>query len=98
VDQLVREIQQLQAQRAAERSRCDPLTLNRDLARKSRNTVKNKTAERQRASTAPTGEVRFAAPAVPPLRLEERQSLVPATALGALVGLLGGVFVAFAGD
>ena len=86
------------AQRAAELSRRDPLTLNRDLARKSRNTLRNKTAELQRARTAPTSEVRFAAPAVPPLRPEERQSLVLATALGALVGLLAGVFVALAGD
>ena len=62
--------------------------------------MKNKTAELQLASTAPTSEVRFAAPrrAVPPLRPEERQSLVVATALGALVGLLAGVFVAFASD
>ena len=74
------------------------MTLNRDLALKSLNTLKNKTAELQLASTAPTSEVRFAAPAVPPLRPEERQSLVVATALGALVGLLAGVFVALAGD
>ena len=86
------------AQRAAERSRRDPSTLNRDLARKSRNTLKNKTAELQLASTAPTSEVPFASPAVPPLRPEERLSLVVATALGALVGLLAGVFVAFASD
>ena len=65
------------------------MTLNRDLALKSRNTLKNKTAELQPASTAPTSEVRFAAPAVPPLRPEERQSLV---------GLPAGVFVALAGD
>ena len=74
------------------------MTLNRDLALKSLNTLKNKTAELQLASTAPTSEVRFASPAVPPLRPEERQSLVVATALGALVGLLAGIFVAFAGD
>ena len=74
------------------------MTLNRDLALKSINTLKNKTAELQLASTAPTSEVHFASPAVPPLRPEERQSLVLATALGALVGLLGGVFVALAGD
>ena len=98
IDPLDREIQQLQAQREAELSRRDPLTLNRDLALKSLNTLKNKTAELQLASTAPTSEVRFASPAVPPLRPEERQSLVGATALGALVGLLAGVFVAFAGD
>ena len=67
---------QLQAQRAAERSRRDPLTLNRDLALKSLNTLKNKTAELQPASTIPTNEVRFAAPAVPPLRPDERLSLV----------------------
>jgi hypothetical protein len=98
LDQLDRDIQQLQAQRAAELSRRDPLTLNRDLALKSRNTLKNKTAELQLASTAPTSEVRFAAPAVPPLRPKERLSLVLATALGALAGLLAGIFVAFAGD
>jgi uncharacterized protein involved in exopolysaccharide biosynthesis len=86
------------SKRAAELSRRDPLTLNRDLAIKSLNTLKNKTAELQLASTAPTSAVRFAAPAVAPLRPEERQSLVLATALGALVGLLGGVFVAFGGD
>ncbi|MBP8292619.1 MAG: hypothetical protein KAX65_07595 [Caldilineaceae bacterium] len=100
IGQLDREIQQLHAQCEAELSRRDPATLNRDLARKSRNTLKNKTAELQLASTAPTSEVRFAAPrrAVPPLRPEERLSLVVATALGALVGLLAGVFVAFASD
>ena len=35
---------------------------------------------------------------VPQLRPEGRASLVLTTALGALVGLLAGVFVAFAGD
>ena len=62
------------------------MTLNRDLALKSRNTLKNKTAQLQLASMAPTSEVRFAAPAVLQLRPEERLSLVVATALGALVG------------
>ena len=64
------------AQRAAELSRRDPLTLNRDLALKSLNALMNKTAELQPASTIPTNEVRFAAPAVPPLRPDERLSLV----------------------
>ena len=41
IDPLDREIQQLQAPRAAELSRRDPLTLNRDLARKACNTSKN---------------------------------------------------------
>ena len=76
IDQLDREIQQRQAQRDAELSRRDPLTLNRDLALKSLNALMNKTAELQPASTIPTNEVRFAAPAVPPLRPEERLSLV----------------------
>ncbi len=93
-----RSIQQLQAQREAELSRRDPSTLNRDLARKSLNTLKNKTAELQLASKAPTSEVRFAAPAVPPLRPAARLSLAMATALGAIVGMMAGVFVALAGD
>ena len=41
IDQLDREIRQLQAQREAELSRRDPLTLNRNLARKACNTLKN---------------------------------------------------------
>ena len=49
-------------------------------------------------NTAPTSEVRFAAPAVPPLRPAARLSLAMATALGAMVGMMAGVFVALAGD
>ncbi len=95
IDTIEREIKQLQAQREAEISRRDQLTRTRDLALKSLTTLNNKIAELQLASTALTSEVRFASPALPPLRPEERTSLTMATALGALVGLMLGVFVAF---
>jgi len=96
IDTLEREIKALQAQREAELSRRDLLTRTRDLALKSLTTLNTKIAELQLAGTALTSEVRFASPALPPLAPEARtSSLVMTTALGALVGLLLGVFVAF---
>ncbi len=95
IDTLESEIRALQAQREAEISRRDQLTRARDLALKSLTTLKNKVAELQLAGSALTSEVRFASPALPPLRPEERTSLMLATALGALVGLMAGVFIAF---
>jgi uncharacterized protein involved in exopolysaccharide biosynthesis len=95
IDTVEREIKALQAQREAEISRRDQLTRTRDLTLKSLTTLNNKIAELQLASSALTSEVRFASPALPPLRPEERTSLTMATALGALVGLFLGVFVAF---
>ena len=95
IDTLEREIKALQAQREAETSRRDQLTRTRDLALKSLTTLNTKIAELQLASTALTSEVRFASPALPALRPEQRTSLTMATALGALVGLMAGVFVAF---
>ena len=94
IDTLESEIRALQAQREAEVSRRDELVRARDLALKSLTTLKNKVAELALAGTALTSEVRFASPALPPLRPESRTSLVMATALGALVGLLAGVFIA----
>lgn len=95
IDALESEIKALQSQREAENSRRDQLISNRDLALKSLNTLKSKTAELQLAGTALTSEVRFASPALPPLRPQAGASLGMTIALGALVGLFLGVFVAF---
>ncbi|WP_297639891.1 Wzz/FepE/Etk N-terminal domain-containing protein [Caldilinea sp.] len=94
IEALEQEIRSLQAQREAQISRRDALTRDRDLALKSFNTLKNKLAELQLASTALASEVRFGSPALPPLHAETRVSLAMAVALGALAGLILGMLVA----
>lgn len=94
IEALEQEIRSLQAQREAQISRRDALTRDRDLALKSFNTLKNKLAELQLASTALASEVRFGAPALPPLHAETRVSLATAVTLGALAGLILGALVA----
>ncbi|MCS6827025.1 MAG: hypothetical protein NZ553_10470 [Caldilinea sp.] len=90
IEVLEQEIRSLQAQREAQSSRRDALTRDRDLALKSFNTLKNKLAELQLASTALASEVRFGAPALPPLHAETRLSLATAVALGGAGGASAG--------
>ena len=89
------EIQTLTAQREAETARELQLTQTRDLAWSTFNTLSSKVVELNLARTAANSEVRLGAPAVTPVEPVRGQSLVTATALGGMMGLLLGVALAF---
>jgi uncharacterized protein involved in exopolysaccharide biosynthesis len=88
------EVQELQARREAESSRRTLLIAERDLAAKTLTTLQNKIAELQLAETAPTSEVRFAAPALPPIRPVPVLSTALIAVAGAVGGLMAGVVLA----
>lgn len=95
VEGLEAEITALEAQLETVSSQRKQLESDRDLALKSLDALKNKALELQLANTALPSEVRFASPALPSLVPEERISLILATALAAMVGLMGAVFGVF---
>jgi len=88
------EVQELQARREAESSRRTLLIAERDLAAKTLTTLQNKIAELQLAETAPTSEVRFAAPALPPIEPVPVLSTALIAVAGAAGGLMAGIVLA----
>lgn len=97
IDKLDSEIQLLQAQLEAERSREQQLIQQRDLAWETYITLSNKSAELNLAQSATNSEVRLAAPAVPPVEPEPGISLALSLIAATLIGLFLGILVAILG-
>jgi uncharacterized protein involved in exopolysaccharide biosynthesis len=95
LDQMETELQDLRAQYESSKAQSQQLTQQRDLAWSTFTTLSNKNVELSLSNTAANSEVRFAAPAVPPIDPVEGTSLTMTVALAALVGGLLAVFIAF---
>lgn len=96
IDKLEKEIQALQAQRESQSAEQGQLTQRRDLAQSTLNTLRNKSAELNLTRTVTNSELRFASPAVEPLKpVVRRLSLITTTALAGIVGLMLAVLVVF---
>jgi hypothetical protein len=95
IDKLESEIQALEAQLEAESARELQLTQQRDLAWTTYDTLSNKVAELGLAESATNREVRFAAPAVPPVDPIPGPSLFRSVPIAGLAGLMLGVLIAF---
>ena len=88
------EVQDLQSQIEAQTSKKEQLTLTRDLAWDSYNTLARKEAELRIANDLPASEVRFAAPAATPTHpVSPKTNLI--LAAGAAGGLVFAVLAAF---
>ncbi len=85
----------LRSQLEQENARLNELTKARDLAATTFETVSNKVAELTVSRSAADSEVRFAAPAVAPDRADAGLSWLLMGVLGAAVGLMLGLLVAF---
>ncbi len=95
IDKLEKEIQTLEAQREGQGARQGQLVRRRDLAQSTLNTLRNKSAELNLTRTVTNSELRFASPAVEPMRPVARLGLITTTALAGIVGLMLAVFVVF---
>lgn len=95
IDKLEKEIQSLQAQRENQSALQGQLTRRRDLAQSTLNTLRNKSAELNLTRTVTNSELRFASPAVEPMKPIARTSLITTTALAGIVGIMLAVFVVF---
>jgi len=95
VDKLEKDIQSLQAQRENQSATRDQLVRQRDLALSTLNTLRNKNAELKLTTTVTNSELRFASPAVEPMKAVQRSGLITTTALAGIVGLMLAVFVVF---
>ncbi|MBI3959625.1 MAG: hypothetical protein HY328_12520 [Chloroflexi bacterium] len=95
IDKLEKEIQSLEAQRESQSAQRDQLTRRRDLALSTLNTLRNKSAELNLTRTVTNSELRFASPAVEPMKPLARLGLITTTALAGIVGLMLAVFVVF---
>jgi hypothetical protein len=95
LDLMETELQDLRSQYEARKAREQQLTQQRDLAWNTFTTLSNKDVELSLSNTAANSEVRFAAPAVPPVDPVQGTSLLMVVALAAVVGNLLAVFIAF---
>ncbi|MBX2997330.1 MAG: hypothetical protein KF893_02375 [Caldilineaceae bacterium] len=95
LDLMEAELQDLRAQYESRTARQQQLTQQRDLAWSTFTTLSNKNVELNLSNTAANSEVRFAAPAVPPVDPVEGTSLLMTVALAAVVGNLLAIFIAF---
>jgi uncharacterized protein involved in exopolysaccharide biosynthesis len=95
LDLMETELQDLRSQYEARKAREQQLTQQRDLAWNTFTTLSNKDVELSLSNTAANSEVRFAAPAVPPVDPVKWTSLLMVVALAAVVGNLLAVFIAF---
>jgi hypothetical protein len=95
IDKLERDIQALQAQRESQTARQGQLIRERDLALSTLNTLRNKNAELNLTRTVTNSELRFASPAVEPMKPVARLGLITTTALAGIVGVMLAVFVVF---
>lgn len=95
IDKLESEIQALEALLEAESARELQLTQQRDLAWTTYDTLSNKVAELNLVESATNREVRFAAPAVPPVDPIPGPSIMTSVAIAGLAGLMLGVLIAF---
>lgn len=95
LDLMEAELQELRSQYEARTARQQQLTQQRDLAWSTFTTLSNKNVELSLSNTAANSEVRFAAPAVPPVDPVQGTSLLMTVALAALVGNLLAIFIAF---
>jgi len=95
IDKLEKDIQSLQAQREKQSATRDQLIRQRDLTLGTLNTLRNKNAELKLTTTVTNSELRFASPAVEPMKPVERLGLIITTALAGIVGLMLAVFVVF---
>ncbi len=89
------EIQTLRSQLEAETANLSQLTLKRDLAKSTLQTLTNKAAEMKLQSTGASSEVRFASPAAAPVDPIETIDLGLAAGLAAVLGLMLSVFTVF---
>lgn len=96
--QLEETVRELKSQLEAERALHTDLTKQRDIALDAYTTISNKRAELSLSRAASSSEVRFAAPAVPPLEPLEGLSPLVLAAAGAMAGLVLGVIVALIAD
>ncbi len=92
---LEEELQNLRSQYEERTAREQQLVQQRDLAWTTFTTLSNKNIELSLSNTAANSEVRFAAPAVPPIEAIEETSLLMVVALAGLVGLMLAVFGVF---
>ncbi len=95
IQQLDRETQILQAQLEAETAKSQELTQRRDLAWNTYDMLSNKVAELTLERTAANSEVRLGSPAIPPVHPMPGPSLLLAIIVGAALGFIFGVFVAY---
>jgi uncharacterized protein involved in exopolysaccharide biosynthesis len=95
LDVMEAELQDLRSQYEARTARQQQLAQQRDLAWSTFTTLSNKNVELSLSNTAANSEVRFAAPAVPPVDPVPGTSLLMTVALAALVGNLLAIFIAF---
>jgi uncharacterized protein involved in exopolysaccharide biosynthesis len=92
------ELRRLRSQLEQESARLNELSKARDLAATTFETVSNKVAELTVSRSAADSEVRFAAPAIAPDRTDAGLSWLLMGVLGAAVGLMLGLLVAFVAE
>ena len=95
IDKLEKDSQALQAQREKQTAQRDQLTRRRDLALATLNTLRNKSTELNLTRTVANSELRFASPAIEPVKPIARLGLITTTALAGIVGVMLAVFVVF---
>lgn len=95
IDNLEKEIQALEARREGQTARQGQLIRQRDVALSTLNTLRNKSAELNLARTVTNREVRFASPAVEPLRPLPRMRLITTAGMAGIIGLFLAVCIAF---
>jgi uncharacterized protein involved in exopolysaccharide biosynthesis len=92
------EIRELQARIEAETARKNQLEQQRNLHWEAYKALSNKVAELNLTRAASSSEVRFAAPAVPPVDPEERIDILLGAGLAGFVGLFAALMIAFLSD